>query len=114
MVRVTTASGPFHARVIVARLGAAGILGQASGVDGPYPVAGCVDVLVPEDEAEDALALLAADAREVALGLQADAAVGLSLPDHVHPRASLTVGAAAFVLLCVAVVALLAEVASHL
>lgn len=72
MVRVATASGPFHARVIVARLGAAGIVGQARGLDGPYPVLGCVDVLVPEHEAEDASALLAADAREAALGRQVD------------------------------------------
>ena len=114
MVRVATATGSFHARVIVARLGAAGIVGQARGIDGPYPDAGFVDVLVPEEEAEDAAALLDADAREAALGLQADAALGGSTPvDGAHP-ATMLVGAAIFLLVCVALVTVLAEVTSRL
>jgi len=115
MVRVATASGSFHARVIVARLGSAGIFGQARGLDGPYPVPGCVDVLVPEDEAEDAAALLAADEREAALGLEADAAIGSApLAELVRARISLTAGAALFVLVCVALVAVMAAAATHL
>jgi len=114
MVRVATATGPFHARVIVARLGAAGIVGQARGIDGPYPSAACVDVLVPEDEAEDATALLAADAREAALGLEADAALGMGPhSSEGHPGPPL-VGAALFLLLCVALVTVLAEVTARL
>lgn len=136
MVRVATASGPFHARVIVARLGAAGIVGQARGLDGPYPVLGCVDVLVPELEAEDASALLAADAREAALGRQVDDVLDhgdLDRADldrgdldrvdldpkngadrgHRPGRASLTAAFALATLVCVAMVALLSELLSR-
>ena len=114
MVRVATATGPFHARVIVARLGAAGILGQARGIDGPYPNPGCVDVLVPEDEAEDAAALLAADARVAALGIEADAALGMAVDPAVGHAGTPLVGAALFLLLCVALVAVLAEITARL
>ena len=63
MVNVATASSTFHARVITARLGAAGILSEARGAnEGPYPFQACVEILVPEDEAADAAALLRADA----------------------------------------------------
>lgn len=63
MAHVWTASGSFHARVVCARLGAAGILTEARGAtEGPYPLAGCVEIFTPEDEAEDARALLYADA----------------------------------------------------
>jgi len=63
MVHVATASGTFHAHVIRARLGAAGILSETQGgSEGPYPFAGCVEVYVPEDEAEAAAAILQADA----------------------------------------------------
>ncbi len=63
MVHVATASGTFHAHVIRARLGAAGILSETQGgSEGPYPFAGCVEVYVPEDEAEAAVAILQADA----------------------------------------------------
>ena len=61
---MATASSTFHARVISARLGSAGILSEARGAnEGPYPFAACVEILVPEDEAEEAVALLRADAR---------------------------------------------------
>jgi hypothetical protein len=63
MVLVATASSTFHARVIIARLGSAGILSESRGAnEGPYPFQDCVQVLVPEDEAEEALDLLRADA----------------------------------------------------
>jgi hypothetical protein len=75
MVHVATASGPFHARVIAARLGAAGILCEVrGGLDGPYPLAGPVDVMAPDEEADEARALLAADAAEAALVRQIDSA----------------------------------------
>ena len=77
MVHVVTASGPFHARVIAARLGAAGILCEVrGGLDGPYPLAGPVDVFVPHEEADEARGLLAADAAEAALARQVDDAFG--------------------------------------
>ena len=65
MVRVRTVAGPFHARVLAARLGADGILTELRGnVGGPYPV-GETSVWVPEGEAEVARALLLADEVEV-------------------------------------------------
>ena len=77
MVHVATASGPFHARVIAARLGAAGILCEVQGgPGGTYPLGGCVDVLAPSDEADDARALLAADAAAASLSDQVEAALG--------------------------------------
>jgi len=49
--------------VIRARLGAAGILSETLGAnEGPYPFAACVEIYVPEDEAEAAVAILQADA----------------------------------------------------
>ena len=63
MVQVATAASTFHARVITARLGSAGILSESRGAnEGPYPFQACVEILVPEDEAPDAVALLRADA----------------------------------------------------
>ena len=60
---MATASGTFHAHVIKARLGAAGILSETMGAnEGPYPFAACVEIYVPEDEAEAAAAILQADA----------------------------------------------------
>ena len=60
---MATASGTFHAHVIRARLGAAGILSETLGAnEGPYPFAACVEIYVPEDEAEAAAAILRADA----------------------------------------------------
>lgn len=51
---------PFHARVVVARLGSEGILAQLRGGDGPYPM-GMVEVLVPAGELADAQELLLLD-----------------------------------------------------
>jgi len=68
MVHLTSVQGPFHARVVVARLGAEGILTELRPpVDGPYPVYRPVDVYVSEEEAEVARELLLADEVEAAL-----------------------------------------------
>jgi len=68
MVHLTSVQGPFHARVVVARLGAEGILTELRPpVDGPYPVYRPVDVYVSEEEAEAARELLLADEVEAVL-----------------------------------------------
>ncbi|CAN5839853.1 hypothetical protein BH24ACT3_BH24ACT3_11770 [soil metagenome] len=60
MVAVATAQDAFEAKVIAARLGSDGIVWQLrGGVDGVYPI-GTVEVLVTEDDADEARALLAA------------------------------------------------------
>jgi len=117
MVHVVTASGPFHARVIAARLGAAGILCELrGGLDGPYPLAGCVDVLVPDDEAEEARDLLAADAAEAALAGQVDDVFGAEalgpLPRSL--RVPLAVWVAFVLVLGITVVGVLAGSAARL
>lgn len=62
MVTLTTGTTPFEAKVLVARLGAEGMLWQLRGeVDSIYPVGRGVDVLVAEDDLESARALLLAD-----------------------------------------------------
>ena len=62
MVHLCTADGPFHARVLVARLGADGILATVRGAsDGPYPLATSVEVLVVDDELDVARELLMVD-----------------------------------------------------
>jgi hypothetical protein len=67
MVALVTGSTPFEAKVLVARLGAEGILWELRGeVDSIYPVGRGVDVLVAEDDAEAA--------RELLLGDEVDAA----------------------------------------
>jgi hypothetical protein len=72
MVRLMSVPNAFHARVIAARLGAAGVLTELRGnVDGPYPV-GDAHVYVPEDELSLAQELLLADEVEDALGGGAD------------------------------------------
>lgn len=59
MVLVATASGPFEAKLIAARLGADGIVWELrGGADGIYPM-GAIDVLVAEEDADVARALLA-------------------------------------------------------
>lgn len=59
MVRVATASGPFEAKLLAARLGADGIVWELrGGVDGIYPM-GPIDVLVAADDADVARVLLA-------------------------------------------------------
>ncbi|MGH9029538.1 MAG: hypothetical protein ACRDV4_07980 [Acidimicrobiales bacterium] len=62
MVPFTTVSSTFEGRVLMARLGAEGILTQLRGAhDGPYPLPGPVDVLVDSDQVEEARELLLAD-----------------------------------------------------
>ena len=62
MVHLTTAGSWFEARVVMARLGAEGILTQlCGGGDGPYPLPGPVEVLVVADQADEARQLLLAD-----------------------------------------------------
>jgi hypothetical protein len=58
MVRVATASGPFEAKLLAARLGADGIVWELrGGADGIYPM-GPIDVLVSADDAPLARVLL--------------------------------------------------------
>ncbi len=62
MVPLTTVGSSFEARVLVARLGADGILTQSrGGGDGTYPLPGPVQVLVLVDQADEARELLMAD-----------------------------------------------------
>jgi hypothetical protein len=62
MVHLTTVGSVFEARVVMARLGAEGILTQLSGAgEGPYPLPGPVEVLVEVDHAADARELMLAD-----------------------------------------------------
>ncbi len=78
MVPLTTVGSSFEARVVMARLGADGILTQArGGCDGTYPLPGVVQVLVLVDQAEEARELLMADQVEavfddISLGLPED------------------------------------------
>ncbi len=52
----------FEARVVMARLGAEGILTQLRGAgEGPYPLPGPVEVLVVVDQADEARELMLAD-----------------------------------------------------
>jgi len=62
MVHLTTVGTAFEARVVMARLGADGILTQLRGAgDGPYPLPGPVEVLVVADQADEARQLMLAD-----------------------------------------------------
>jgi hypothetical protein len=62
MVPLTTAHGAFHAEVIVARLGAEGILTELVGApSGIYPFPAPVQVLVADDDLDAASELLLAD-----------------------------------------------------
>ena len=62
MVHLHMAGSTFEARVVMARLGAEGILTQLRGArDGPYPLPGPVEVLVVADQADEARELLLAD-----------------------------------------------------
>lgn len=100
MVPLTAVNSGFHGRVIAARLGADGILTQLRGAaDGPYPV-GAVEVLVPEDDLDDARALLEADAAAQAAWSEP------SGPDRVRSTMPLVYWAAA-VLILAAVIGLL-------
>jgi hypothetical protein len=62
MVHLTTVGSMFEARVVMARLGAEGILTQLRGAgEGPYPLPGPVEVLVVVDQADEARELMLAD-----------------------------------------------------
>jgi hypothetical protein len=62
MVHLTTVGSMFEARVVMARLGADGILTQLRGAgEGPYPLPGPVEVLVVVDQAREARELMLAD-----------------------------------------------------
>jgi hypothetical protein len=62
MVHLTTVGSMFEARVLMARLGAEGILTQLRGGDeGPYPLPGPVEILVVVDQAGEARELMLAD-----------------------------------------------------
>jgi hypothetical protein len=62
MVHLKMAGSQFEARVVMARLGADGILTQLrGGGEGPYPLPGAVEVLVDASQADDARQLLLAD-----------------------------------------------------
>jgi hypothetical protein len=62
MVPLTTVGSAFEGQVLVARLGAEGILTQVrSAHGGPYPLPGPVQVLVASDQADEARELLMAD-----------------------------------------------------
>jgi rRNA processing protein Gar1 len=61
MVPLVTVRNAFQARVVVARLGSAGVVARVRGpADGPYPI-GDVSVDVPELELELARQLMLAD-----------------------------------------------------
>ena len=60
MVTLTTVPNGFQARVVAARLGAAGVVAQVRGGEGPYPI-GDVNVEVPDVELDLARQLLLAD-----------------------------------------------------
>jgi hypothetical protein len=62
MVPLTIVGSSFEARVLMARLGADGILVQTrGGCDGTYPLPGPVEVLVVQNQADEARELLLAD-----------------------------------------------------
>jgi hypothetical protein len=62
MVPLTTVGSSFEARVVMARLGADGILTQSrGGGDATYPLPGPVQVFVVMDQADEARELLMAD-----------------------------------------------------
>lgn len=65
MVPLTEADNEFEARVLVAKLGSAGILAEVRGVCSPYPVLGSAEVWVEEDEWQDARELITADLDDV-------------------------------------------------
>ena len=68
MRHLTTVQGPFHGRVVAARLGAEGIFAELRGIfEGPYPLNGVVEVYVTEDQLELGREILLADAVDAAV-----------------------------------------------
>ncbi len=91
MVHLTTVGDAFHVRVVMARLGADGILAELRGAVGAtYPLAGLVEVYVDADEEGAARQLLLADAVDAvlvgsaALAAPGDEAHGSPAPDLVE------------------------------
>jgi len=66
LVPLTTVGSRFEAQVLVARLGADGIVAMAQGGDGCTPLPGPVQVLVERCHHDDAHLLLLADQVEAA------------------------------------------------
>ena len=61
MVPLVGAESEFEARVLVAKLGSAGIVAEVRGVSSAYPVLGEAEVWVEADELHDAQELIQAD-----------------------------------------------------
>ncbi len=68
LVPLTTVGSRFEAQVLVARLGADGIVATMRGGDSVYPLPGPVDVLVEAGRAPEARQLLLADEVEAVFG----------------------------------------------
>ncbi|HEV2362525.1 MAG TPA: hypothetical protein VGS21_12550 [Acidimicrobiales bacterium] len=67
MVHLTTVVGPFHAKVVAARLHSEGVFAELRGsLDGPYPVFSEVAVYVRADQAAAAREIMLADAVDAA------------------------------------------------
>jgi hypothetical protein len=65
MVHLTGANSEFAARVLVAKLGSAGILAEVRGISGVYPVLGGAAVWVEAEAADDARELITTDTDDV-------------------------------------------------
>jgi hypothetical protein len=61
MVPLTEADNEFEARVLVAKLGSAGIIAEVRGVGSIYPILGSPEVWVEQQEWADARELITAD-----------------------------------------------------
>ena len=61
MVPLTGADNEFEARVLVAKLGSAGIVAEVRGISSAYPVLGSAEVWVEAEEWQDARELIKAD-----------------------------------------------------
>lgn len=61
LVPLTLVGSRFEGQVLVARLGAEGIVATLRGGESPYPLPGPVEVLVEADRARDAQELLLLD-----------------------------------------------------
>lgn len=91
MVHLTFASGPFHARVLAARLGAAGIPVEVRGDSSPYPVNEPIEVLVASEDVDTARQILSADQAEADMADAVDSAFGEPSPrNHALWRAALS------------------------
>ena len=78
MVHLTGAENEFAARVMVAKLGSAGILAEVRGVSGPYPNLGSAQVYVEEAEYGDACELIDADLEDPFAGYGDELTAGVT------------------------------------